>query len=598
MNVRFAGALAFIGFFLTPCVMGLQTVTGQSTSGASATQTTKATARASAPITGIVLTSDGQPAADVTVVLIRVGGNRNDPLLTMTGDGGAFRFDNVASGVYRALTVGITEPEFKICRPGDSLELRIWQGKGGVITGRVTDAKGEVAVEAPVRAIRVRDAEGRPLRNMEGLYRKEAYQRWTDDRGIYRLWGLPPGSYVVAAGGKDDYTRQHPGPYDDQLSTYHPASPLSGAREVVVQEWGERAGVDIAMRPLSGYSISGVVSGSLDRSLGGGARVVLSQASTGTILGTTTITNLQQRGEFRLDALSEGEYDLQAFAGSGSSITAASSVTRVNVKTSDVRGLDLKLKQLGSISIKVALEAAPVPDSCEKLETPSLSETLVTAHVDGKPQAGAGRNVFQFSWGIGQDISVAPQADGHVRLAPIEAGRYRLDVDPPNDHYYVQSITRAAPRVPAQRVDVAREGVSVLEGEHISDVTVKLAPGAAMLSGKVAPDRGAAIPVSALTVFLAPAEPESRDDVLRFAQSNVNAAGEFTFRRVKPGIYYLVVRPASEQTDTNPVWWDAKGRTQLLDQAQAGGSRFQSSENRIELGPCARVQHVLRYDNK
>jgi hypothetical protein len=63
--------------------------------------------------------------------------------------------------------------------------------KGGVITGRVTNATGEPLIGVRVNAVMTRGAEGNTAR------RAAARPRFTDDRGFYRLYGLPPGTYVV-----------------------------------------------------------------------------------------------------------------------------------------------------------------------------------------------------------------------------------------------------------------------------------------------------------------------------------------------------------------------------------------------------------------
>lgn len=565
-------------------------------------QTKPKQTQASGPITGVVLTTDGLPAPDVTVVLQKLGGTWRDQVSTSTGDDGTFRFDNVASGVYTVLAYGsIAELQSRICRPGDSLELRVRMGKDGVITGRVTDAKGESAIEAPVRAIMVRDAKGRLL-GPGNQFRRHAHHRWTDDRGIYRLWGLPPGSYLVAAGGKNEYTHE-PGPYDDQPLTYYLSSPLSGAREVIVHEGGERAGVDITMRSDPGYAINGTVSGSFDGTQDGGVGVMLSQVTTGAMEARAPIRDPQQSREFSFGALTAGEYELQAMAVKGTSFTAASSVVRVTIKDSDVRGVDLKLKPLGSVSIGVTIEPTPVPSpkECENPERLTIAQILVTAHPDGESQLARSQSpVFYWLSNMGLGTVATPEANGLCRLAPIEAGRYRVEVDPANDHYYVHSITKAASDMTGRRVDIAKDGVKVSDGEHVTGVAVKLAAGAAKLSGQVSLWRGAAISPSALRVFLVPAERESADDVLRFAEASVSARGEFTFKHVKPGGYFLVARPVSEEPGgTKRVWWDAEGRAQLRREAEESG-RFPWSnppdKRRIELRPCARVHHLLTYD--
>ena len=54
--------------------------------------------------------------------------------------------------------------ERRYYRPGENVYIALI--RGGVITGRVTNAAGEPVIGIQVRAIRVRDADGRPTRNV------------------------------------------------------------------------------------------------------------------------------------------------------------------------------------------------------------------------------------------------------------------------------------------------------------------------------------------------------------------------------------------------------------------------------------------------
>ena len=78
---------------------------------------------------------------------------------------------------------------------GDSVILTMV--KGGVITGTVTGPKGP-AIAVGVHAIRVRDEDGKAL-SAPMQFR----ERSTDDRGMYRFYGLLPGAYLVAAAKPD-----------------------------------------------------------------------------------------------------------------------------------------------------------------------------------------------------------------------------------------------------------------------------------------------------------------------------------------------------------------------------------------------------------
>ena len=114
-------------------------------------------------------------------------------------------------------------------RPGDSVTVTLI--KGGVIAGTITDSDGRPVVNATVRAFRVRDVEGKPVSNAV-----QTRERFTDDRGYYRLYGLRPGAYVVSVGGRGQisgfpYLNQ----YEKDAPTYAPSSTRDTAAEIMVR---------------------------------------------------------------------------------------------------------------------------------------------------------------------------------------------------------------------------------------------------------------------------------------------------------------------------------------------------------------------------
>src|SRR5262245_57926169 len=93
--------------------------------------------------------------------------------------------------------------------------------RGGVITGRVTDANGRPSI-ARVIGLQIIDEQGRKSdgRNLQDMIRTlEMFQ--TDDRGVYRIFGLRAGRYMVNAGG-DSNLAMVTGAGSDFPRTWHP----------------------------------------------------------------------------------------------------------------------------------------------------------------------------------------------------------------------------------------------------------------------------------------------------------------------------------------------------------------------------------------
>src|SRR5207237_280815 len=79
---------------------------------------------------------------------------------------------------------------------GESVEeINLALRRGGVITGRLSDATGRPLIQERLTLYRI-DPKGEKREHSTRNYNIMQ----TDDRGVYRLYGLPPGRYLVSAG--------------------------------------------------------------------------------------------------------------------------------------------------------------------------------------------------------------------------------------------------------------------------------------------------------------------------------------------------------------------------------------------------------------
>ena len=83
-------------------------------------------------------------------------------------------------------------------------------------------------------------------------------------------------------------------------------------------------------------------------------------------------------------------------------------------------------------------------------------------------------------------------------------------------------------------------------GQRLTGVVVAAKEGAAAIRGKVVPaTEGGSLPGN-LRVHLVPAERESTDDPLRFAEALVNNDGTFSLTNLAPGRYYILARAIAD----------------------------------------------------
>ncbi len=203
-------------------------------------------------IKGKVLSEDGQPLEGANVNINSIGGSGSSWVggwrQIQTDDEGNFIADGLAPAPYSvsANSTAYVMPEQplepKYNRLGDVMTFTLV--KGGVITGRITNALGDPIIAAEIRVEKVADVEGRKTSG-EGWY---GQQRKTDDRGVYRVYGLSAGRYVVSVGGKPPFRSGPPISYETDTPTYYPSATRDGATEVTVNLGEEVRGIDIRYR--------------------------------------------------------------------------------------------------------------------------------------------------------------------------------------------------------------------------------------------------------------------------------------------------------------------------------------------------------------
>jgi hypothetical protein len=313
-------------------------------------------------ITGRVVSDDGQPLVGVRVSVSAFDANavNRSTQAALTDGEGNFRTDGLRPAAYQvtAYTPGYVTPrppggEPTYHRLGETVTLTL--RKGGVITGKVTDALGEPVVGVAVNPVLVRDEGGR-----KALAMTSVPGFMTDDRGLYRLYGLTPGVYVVRVSGDPSFGGRTAA--DGDIATYHPSATADDAAEVAVGAGEEITGVDIRHRGERGHVVSGKVVGlnseGVQTSPTGMVEAVtinLARMPGGVPVGSTFVVVRESRRGFSFRGLPDGEYELVARLGFPGKDGSVSAPRRVTVRGGDVTGVELVLAPLGSVAGRFAL---------------------------------------------------------------------------------------------------------------------------------------------------------------------------------------------------------------------------------------------------
>jgi hypothetical protein len=585
-------------------------------------------------LTGRVIGEDGPvPFATVIVTIVGGRGQGNGSHTVITDAEGNFKVDGVRAAALQiqvnapgyvqesaAVSVPGVEPNAPAevvtqtyYRIGD--DVTIWLVKGGVITGRVLDPAGDPVIGVRVSAQPTSVTVANLAAALSTMANNEAQ---TDDRGMYRIFGLPAGTYVVVAntgamggggfggglgagfgGGRGGPQRN---PFASAAPVYYPSGNRAAAAEITVNSGGETSGIDIQYRSMRGFAISGTIADATpDPNLGRGRDgaftvVTLTHKASGQLINTTFLGPRGgpsgRRGPttgiattFSILGVADGEYEVTAQRNSGGDMEAAMPV-RVLVSGNDVTGLALTLKPLASVRAQLQLESV---GKCAAPRPVVLEEQVFALRAD---TATAAKSPLVFA---PAPISV-PSRAGELNFRGLAAGRYRLNAQLLDERLFIRSITAptssaSAKPLPAPKVapkalslsDLSRSGVMLKAGERLGSVVVAIAEGAAALDGKVM-RVGAGVATAPGRIYLIPAEREQAENVLRYAETQIGPDGAFRFRNLAPGKYWILTQavPKDAQPSEVPLAWDAATRLRLRRLAEGANQM-------IELQACQRL---------
>jgi protocatechuate 3,4-dioxygenase beta subunit len=172
----------------------------------------RAVAEGTAVVAGTVVTddADARPVRHARVTLN--GAEPFDGMTTITDDHGRFAFGGLPAGRFElaASKDGWVTSAYGAKRPlrpgtslpvanGQTVDVTVRLVRGAVITGLLLDNTGQPSVGTTVRAMRYAVIDG------QRRLRPSRASVTTDDRGVYRIYGLAPGEYVVGATCKPSY---------------------------------------------------------------------------------------------------------------------------------------------------------------------------------------------------------------------------------------------------------------------------------------------------------------------------------------------------------------------------------------------------------
>ncbi|MCI0389365.1 MAG: carboxypeptidase regulatory-like domain-containing protein [Acidobacteria bacterium] len=351
----------------------------------------------SATSTGVITgraTINGRPAPNVRIVLEPFDSPASDNRLprTVTDEEGKYRFTGIPEGRFQVKPVAHSfviagEPGLRqVARTISSglgvigLIVTLTRGEtidgldfaltpGSVITGRVIDADGRPVVEGTVHCQQL----GGPG-SLNGSGSSE-----TDDRGVYRIYGLPAGDYLVSVSVSGRGVRSY-------RRTFHPSvTDQAQSTPVKVAIGAEARSIDIQLgRPDAEKEhliLGRVVDGANGQPVPGGIIGYRANISAGGSIGGSLTSDSQ--GRFEIRNCYQGRYVLQAISTSTSKEGFYGDPMVVEVIDDDVTDIEIKAHRGASISGVLVVDNTNDPAVLSR-----LPQLYLTASWP-RPQVGA-----------------------------------------------------------------------------------------------------------------------------------------------------------------------------------------------------------------
>lgn len=388
--------------------------------------------------------------------------------------------------------------------------------RGGVITGRITDADGRPLIQQQVTIFRGNTFNPSPQDPQRPIFPATAIQ--TDDRGIYRVYGLAAGRYKVASGRGDDTYTSGPniGRSRYRQVFYPDVTEQDKAKFIEVTEGSEATDVDITLgRALPMFTASGrVIDGekglpvpnlrfSVQRMVGQRAEYV----------NTTGISNIQ--GDFVIEGLIPGRYGINMVPSPNQSNELRAETLNFEIFDQDISGVVVKLVKGASVTGVVILETE------DKSVLAKLSELQLRGYV---PTAGGGMISSSASSPIGPD--------GSFRLAGLAGGTLYLNLGNPSRPLPPKGFNIT--RMERDGV-ISTRGIEIKEGEQATGVRVFVSYGSAIIRGVVTLENGPLPQGTKVSISLT----KSGERSMGVRPPLVDERGRFLIEGITAGTYEL-----------------------------------------------------------
>ncbi|MBI1760047.1 MAG: hypothetical protein HYR56_01295 [Acidobacteria bacterium] len=477
-----------------------------------------------------------KPAVGVLVGLVRAEPNSPSTggalAKDATDNDGRYRLAQVAAGNYRVtpLTPAYVSPADSpgFSEQGKTVQMREGEAvenldfkliRGGVISGKVTDTSDKPLIEERLTVWKL-EAGGR--KSSWSAAGTGFYMMMTDDRGVYRLFGLPEGRYLIAAGvtGASNVSLGRGRAY--RRTFYPDVTDENQAKPIEVSPGSETKDIDLRLEAESttGHTVVlRVVEAETGAPLAGQG-VMVSALQNERQSGVSSMLYTDANGVARFDQLKPGRYGATLRGGATPS-EYFSEMVKYEITDSDVEGLEIRAQRGATLSGKAVIEGNADPTLMAKLVELRLSAYSVP--LNRGPGAPPPVQI------IPQGTKINP--DGSFRVSGIAPGQARFGTSNfggPASFTLLRVELDGMPQ---------KDGIEVVAGQQVTNVRLLFGYGQASVRGQLE-IVGGTLPEGA-RVFVSARRTDEQNMAGKGA--TVDARGRFVIEALIPGEYELIL---------------------------------------------------------